>query len=143
CPLRAKTVHHIILVLPCLLRRRVTRTLLSTPRCAGFVRRGAGRQQPSFQIQPLWSDRFRRPLGPIVRAPSLDARPLLPSPLLCHLTSRPRGQCAVGQSVPGTVIISHLGHYNLTAGTAIDPAVIVVAATDWSLGAARAQLYRC
>src|SRR5215467_9249491 len=29
------------------------------------------------------------------------------------------------------------------AGAAIDRAVIVVAATDWSLGAARARLYRC
>ena len=34
------------------------------------------------------------------------------------------------------------GASNLTAGTAIDRVVIVVAATDWSLRVARTRLYR-
>src|SRR5262245_43257955 len=89
-----------ILVLPCLLPRRVTRTLLSTPRCAPLVRRGVGRRQPSFRTRPFLFDRFRRPLRPIVRAPSLDTYPRLPSPLLCLLTSHHVGQCGIAQSVP-------------------------------------------
>src|SRR5262249_1266938 len=92
-----------ILVLPCLLLRRVTRTLLSTRRCAPLVRRGARRQRPSFQIRLLLSDWFHSLLKPTVRAPSPDTYPPLPFPLLCHLTSRPHGQCAVGQSVPPTI----------------------------------------
>jgi hypothetical protein len=89
-------------------RRRVTETLSSTPRCAPLVRRGARTQRPSFQTGLLLSDHFGHPLGPIVRAPSLDTDPPLTSPLLCHLTSHLRGQCAVGQSVPRAATIPTL-----------------------------------
>src|SRR5262245_8927767 len=77
-------------------RRRAIRTLSSMRRCVPLVRRGARTQRPGFQVQPLMSVRFRRPLVQAIRAPSTDTYPPRPFPLLCHLTFHP----CVGNAVP-------------------------------------------
>src|SRR5215831_4737075 len=91
------------LALPCLLPRRVTRTLLSTPRCAPLVRQGEGRQRPSFQTRPLQAHSLHRPLKPIVEALSPDTYPPLPFPLPMSFDVPARvGNAPTAQSVPET-----------------------------------------